>query len=39
VDRAAYDRTIETLHDAVRQAKLGHGEKMQAFKRLASFSG
>jgi len=38
VDRATYDRTIETLHDAVRGAKLGHGEKMQAFKRLATFS-
>jgi len=38
VDRATYDHTIETLHDAVARARLGHGQKMHAFKRLARFS-
>jgi hypothetical protein len=38
VDRATYDRTIETLHDAVNRAKVAHTEKLDAFKRLARFS-
>ena len=29
-----YDETIRVLKSAVKNAKLGHGEEMQAFKRL-----
>jgi hypothetical protein len=35
VDRATYDRSIETLRTAIRQAKLGRRDKLEAFKRLA----
>lgn len=34
MDRANYDRSIEALERAIRQAKLGHREKLEAFKRL-----
>ena len=36
VDRALYDRSIETLADAVRRARLGDREKVDAFRRLSS---
>jgi len=35
VDRATYDRSIETLRTAIRQAKLGRRDKLEAFKRLS----
>jgi hypothetical protein len=35
VDRTTYDRSIETLRMAIRQAKLGRRDKLDAFKRLA----
>ncbi|MBW3578186.1 MAG: DUF763 domain-containing protein [Actinobacteria bacterium] len=35
VDRATYDSTIASLQRAVREAKVGRGEKVQALKRLA----
>jgi len=35
VDRATYDRSIETLHSAIRRAKLGRRDKIDAFKRLS----
>ena len=41
VDRATYDRTIQTLHEAVEEAKLDKKEKYNAIKRLerhASYS-
>ena len=38
VDRAGYDKTIEVMHDALNRAKIGHGEKLAAFRRLAQFS-
>lgn len=34
VDRQGYDRSIEVLHDAVRQARIGRMERISAFKRL-----
>ncbi|HEX77032.1 MAG TPA: DUF763 domain-containing protein [Dehalococcoidia bacterium] len=34
VDRATYDRSIEVLATALRQAKLGNAEKLEALKRL-----
>jgi uncharacterized protein len=36
VDRATYDRDIGILREALRQAKVGRTEKLQAFKRLSS---
>jgi hypothetical protein len=36
VDRAAYDRSIAVLEDAVRKARVGQTEKAAAFKRLAA---
>jgi uncharacterized protein len=37
VDRQTYDQTIEVLGAAVRRAKVGEPEKVQALKRLAAF--
>jgi hypothetical protein len=37
VDRKNYDKSIAILHQAIKQAKLGNREKMDAFKRLHSF--
>lgn len=37
VDRATYDRTIETLKDAVSRARLGQREKLAALRRLSQF--
>lgn len=34
VDRESYDRSIEFLRKAIARAKIGHGERMKAFKRL-----
>jgi uncharacterized protein len=39
VDRATYDRTIATMHRALNAAKVGHTEKLAAFRRLAAVSG
>ena len=39
VDRATYDRSIQILEKAIRQAKLGNREKLEAFGRLARWSG
>jgi uncharacterized protein len=36
VDRATYDKTIEVLHDALNRARVDRGEKVAAFRRLAS---
>jgi len=38
VDRATYDRSIETLKAALDRAKVGDREKLEAFRRLAVFS-
>ncbi len=38
VDRAVYDRTIETLRAALDRARIGHHDRMRALKRLALFS-
>jgi uncharacterized protein len=38
VDRATYDRTIEVMRTALGRAKIGHSEKMHAFRRLARFA-
>ena len=35
VDRLTYDATIESLHRALREAKVGRTDKMKAFQRLA----
>lgn len=37
VDRSNYDRTIEFLQPAIRRAKIGRTEQLQAFQRLAQF--
>ncbi len=37
VDRETYDRSIELLSTAVRRAKIGNREKMEAFRRLSQF--
>ena len=34
VDRAVYDRSIEAMERAIRQAKLGQRERLEAFRRL-----
>lgn len=39
VDRLTYDRTIESLHKALTEAKAGRTDKVTAFKRLAKFAG
>ncbi|HID87168.1 MAG TPA: DUF763 domain-containing protein [Anaerolineae bacterium] len=38
VDRATYDRSIQAMERAIRQAKLGNREKLEAFRRLARWS-
>jgi hypothetical protein len=38
VDRATYDRSIQAMEKAIRQAKLGNREKLEAFRRLAEWS-
>ncbi len=38
VDRPGYDRTIEVLHDALAQARVDRGDKLQALRRLARFA-
>ena len=38
VDRATYDRTIEVMHGALSAARVGRGEKVAAFRRLATFA-
>lgn len=38
VDRANYDRSIGTLEDALRRAKLGDRERLAALRRLSSWS-
>ncbi len=35
VDRLTYDQTIEWLESALRRARLGNGDRVQALKRLA----
>lgn len=37
VDRETYDRSIEWLHDAVRRARIGSGERLHALRRLAEW--
>lgn len=37
VNRHIYDKSIEILHSAIREAKLGFTEKKEAFKRLHSY--
>jgi len=37
VDRTTYDETIEILENAVKQAKVGSKEKINAIKRLSNF--
>jgi len=39
VDRATYDRTVETLRRAVRRAQLGDREELRALQRLAALGG
>ena len=38
VDRLTYDRTIESLHKALTEAKAGRTDKVGAFKRLAALA-
>ncbi|OGW74907.1 MAG: hypothetical protein A2Z72_00025 [Omnitrophica bacterium RBG_13_46_9] len=38
IDRSHYDKSIEVLGRALREAKIGRTEKKDAFKRLAQFS-
>jgi hypothetical protein len=38
VDRATYDRTIDTLHRAMAQARVDRSEKVDALKRLSRFA-
>jgi hypothetical protein len=37
VDRKTYDKSIQILQDAIKQAKLGEKEKIEAIKRLKDF--
>jgi len=37
VDRKIYDKSIQILQDAIKQAKLGEKEKIEAIKRLKDF--
>jgi len=37
VNRGVYDHSVEWLKDAVSKAKIGHGEKLDALKRLATW--
>lgn len=36
VNRKAYDESIEVMHKALQASKLGHTEKVEAFRRLAA---
>ncbi len=38
VDRATYDRTIDTLHRAMAHAKVDRSDKVDALKRLGTFA-
>jgi uncharacterized protein len=38
VDRETYDKTIEVMHKALNGANIERSEKVQAFRRLASFA-
>jgi hypothetical protein len=38
VDRASYDRTIDTLHRAMAHARVDRSDKVAALKRLATFA-
>jgi hypothetical protein len=38
VDRAAYDRTIDTLHTAMARARVDRSDKLDALKRLSRFA-
>jgi hypothetical protein len=38
VDKKTYDQSIQTLHTAVEQAKLGRREQVEALKRLTLWS-
>ncbi len=38
VDRENYDRSIELLNEAVRRARIGHKERLEALRRLARFA-
>jgi len=38
VDRATYDRTIDTLHRAMARAKVDRSDKVDALKRLSRFA-
>jgi len=37
VDRKTYDSSVQTLRDAISQAKLGQKDKISAIRRLESF--
>lgn len=37
VDKPTYDKSIESLKTAVEKAKIGHSEKLAAFRRLQNF--
>ena len=37
VDKATYDQSIQTLHQAMEKAKIGDTEKIAAIKRLRSW--
>ncbi len=37
VNRKVYDQSIQVLHDAVNQSKVGHTEKLKALQRLYEF--
>ncbi len=39
VDRRTYDQSIEVLTEAVRRARMGQNEKVEALKRLARLTG
>ena len=39
VDRITYDKTIEILNKAINRSTVDRSEKVQAFRRLATFSG
>jgi hypothetical protein len=39
VDRENYNRSIEILHNAVKDSKIGRTEKIKAIRRLVSFYG
>jgi hypothetical protein len=39
MDRATYDCTIQTLHEAIEEAKLDRKEKYEAIKRLKQHTG